>query len=136
MINQNYTNKDIRNRLHLGIVCYYQLQHPMSSPSYLHTERFRSRDSAVGIATGYGLDDRGVGVQVPVGVRIFSSSLRPGRLWGPSSLLSNVYRETLYPGVKRPGREDDHSPPTSTEVKKMWIYTSTPPIRLHGVVLN
>jgi hypothetical protein len=25
-----------------------------------------------------------------------------------------------FPGVKRPGREADHSPPTSTEVKKMW----------------
>jgi hypothetical protein len=31
------------------------------------------------------------------------------------------------PGVKRQGRETDHSPPTSAEVKKMWIYTSTPP---------
>jgi hypothetical protein len=30
-----------------------------------------SRDSVVGIATGYGLDDRGVGVRVPVGSRIF-----------------------------------------------------------------
>jgi hypothetical protein len=30
-------------------------------------------------------------------------------------------------GVKRPGREAEHSPPTSAEVKKMWIYTSTPP---------
>jgi hypothetical protein len=30
-------------------------------------------DSAVGIATGYGLDGRGVGVRVPVGSRIFSS---------------------------------------------------------------
>jgi hypothetical protein len=27
----------------------------------------------------------------------------------------------------RPGREADHSSPTSAEVKKMWIYTSTPP---------
>jgi hypothetical protein len=27
----------------------------------------KSRDSSVGIATGYGLDDRGVGVRVPVG---------------------------------------------------------------------
>jgi hypothetical protein len=26
----------------------------------------------------------------------------------------------------RQGRETDHSPPTSAEVKKMWIYTSTP----------
>jgi hypothetical protein len=32
-----------------------------------------------------------------------------------------------FPGVKQPGREADHSPPTSAEVKKMWIYTSTPP---------
>jgi hypothetical protein len=37
----------------------------------------RSRDSAVGIATGYGLDDRNVGVRVPVGSRIFSTSSRP-----------------------------------------------------------
>jgi hypothetical protein len=29
--------------------------------------------------------------------------------------------------VKRPGREADHSPLTNAEVKKMWIYTSTPP---------
>jgi hypothetical protein len=33
----------------------------------------RSRDSAAGIATGYGLDDRGVGVRVLVGSRIFYS---------------------------------------------------------------
>jgi hypothetical protein len=32
-----------------------------------------------------------------------------------------------FPEVKWPGREADHSPPTSGEVKKMWIYTSTPP---------
>jgi hypothetical protein len=30
-------------------------------------------------------------------------------------------------GVKRPGRESDHSPPTSTMVKKTWVYISTPP---------
>jgi hypothetical protein len=31
----------------------------------------------------------------------------------------------LSPGVKRKGREADHSPPTSAEVKKTWVYTST-----------
>jgi hypothetical protein len=31
-----------------------------------------------------------------------------------------------FQGTKRQGRESDHSPPTSAEVKKMWIYTSTP----------
>jgi hypothetical protein len=34
---------------------------------------------------------------------------------------------TLSPGVKRQGREADHSTPASAEVKKMWFYTSTPP---------
>jgi hypothetical protein len=41
----------------------------------------RSRDSVVGIATGYGLDDRRVGFRVPVGSRIFSSQCRLDRLW-------------------------------------------------------
>jgi hypothetical protein len=43
----------------------------------------RSRDRVVGIATNYGLDDRGIGVRAPVGSRIFSSPRRPDRLWGP-----------------------------------------------------
>jgi hypothetical protein len=34
----------------------------------LDTDRvIGSRDSVVGVATGYGLDDRGVGIRVPVG---------------------------------------------------------------------
>jgi hypothetical protein len=36
-------------------------------------------------------------------------------------------RGALSPGVKWPGREADHSSPSSAEVKKMWIYASTPP---------
>jgi hypothetical protein len=38
-------------------------------------------------------------------------------------------------GTKRPGREADHSPPSSAEVKNAWSYTSALPIRLHGVEL-
>jgi hypothetical protein len=41
----------------------------------------------------------------------------------------------LSPGVKWPGRDADHSPITSADIKKTWVYTSTPP-RLHGIVLN
>jgi hypothetical protein len=33
----------------------------------------------------------------------------------------------LSPGVKWPGRESDHSFPTTAEVKNTWIYTSIPP---------
>jgi hypothetical protein len=50
-----------------------------------------SQDSAVGVATGYGLDDQGVGVRVPVVARIFTSPCRPDRLWGPPNLLSNGF---------------------------------------------
>jgi hypothetical protein len=82
-------------------------------------------DSAVGIVTGYGLDDRGVRVGVPVGSRIFSTSSRLAleSTQPPTQCVPGA----LPPGVKRPGRESDHSLPTSAEVKKMWIYTSTTP---------
>jgi hypothetical protein len=40
----------------------------------------QSLDNAVGIATGYWLDDRRVGVRVPVESRISSSPRRPDRL--------------------------------------------------------
>jgi hypothetical protein len=51
-----------------------------------------SLDSSVGIATGYGLDDEGVGVRVPMGARIFTSPYRPDRLSCPPCLLSKAYR--------------------------------------------
>jgi hypothetical protein len=54
--------------------------------------KLSSRDSSVGIATAYGLDDGGVGVRVPVGLRIFSSPRCSDRLGGPPSLPSNGYR--------------------------------------------
>jgi hypothetical protein len=67
----------------------------------------RSRDSAVGIATGYGLDGRWVGVRVPVGSRIFTSRPALGPTQRPFEWV---------PGVTQPEREADHSPSTSAEV--------------------
>jgi hypothetical protein len=91
----------------------------------------RSRDSAVGIVTGYGLDDQGVGVRVPVESSIFCSPRRPEPVLGPTQPPIQWIPGVLSPGVKWPGREADHSPPTSAEVKKTYS-----PIRLHDVVLN
>jgi hypothetical protein len=61
-------------------------------PNISNTTLGNSRNSSVGIATGYRLDGRGVGVRFPGEARFFSSPRRPDRLWGPPSLLSNGYR--------------------------------------------
>jgi hypothetical protein len=44
------------------------------------------------IAIGYGLDDRELGVRIPVGSRIFTSPYCSDRLWGTLSLLFNEHR--------------------------------------------
>jgi hypothetical protein len=81
-----------------------------------------SRDSSVGIATGWTTEAEESEFRVPVGTRIFSSTQCPDL---PSLLTTGT--GALSPGVKRPGHEADHSPPTSAEVKKTRIYTATPP---------
>jgi hypothetical protein len=71
---------------------------------------YGSRGNVVGITTAYGLDDRGAGVQVPVGSRIFyfSTSSRPA-----------------LESTQRQGRE--------AENVDLYIHS---PILLHGVVSN
>jgi hypothetical protein len=64
-------------------------------------------------------------------VFLLSTSSRPilGSTLPPIQWVPGV----LSPGVKRPGHEADHSPPTSAEARNTGICTSTP-IRLHGVL--
>jgi hypothetical protein len=64
------------------------------SVSYWNCEG--SQDSVVGIVTGYGLDNQGVGIRYLVGVRIFTSPCRPDWLRSPPNLLSNKYQK-LFP---------------------------------------
>jgi hypothetical protein len=76
--------------------------------------------NTAGVATGYGLDGRDVGARVPVEdfcalhvVQTDSGAFQPSIQW--------------VPWVKLMGREVDHSPPPSAEVKNTWIYKSTHP---------
>jgi hypothetical protein len=106
-------------------LCLREDRHFMS---YLHfiqnLWRIRSRDSALDITTGCGLDDLRFGVRAPVGSRILCFPQRPDRLWHQPNVLSDGYRG-LFPGGKAAGAWSCHSSPTSAEVKKMWIYIST-----------
>jgi len=75
---------------------------------------------------------------------VTESRLALGSIYTPIQYLPWV----LSPGVKRPERETDHSPPTTAKVKKEWSYNSTSQyvlmvwclmetrIYLHGIILR
>jgi hypothetical protein len=69
-----------------------------------------------------------------VHITIFTTASRTAL--GPTQPPIRWVPGALYLGIKRPGREADHSPPSSAEVKNAWRYTCTPPIRLNGVVIS
>jgi len=55
---------------------------------------------------------------------------------GPTQPPSQWVPGALSPGLMRPEREACHSPPSCTEVKKAWGYTSTLPVCISGMVLD
>jgi hypothetical protein len=59
-----------------------------------------------------------------MGFFLFATTSRPAL--GPTQCLIEWVPGTLTPAVKRPGREADHLPPSSAEVKNAWSSTSTP----------
>jgi hypothetical protein len=81
-----------------------------------------SRDSAVGRSSNPDM----------VNNFLFFTSSRPavGSTQPPIQWVPAV----LSPGVKRLGRENDHSPRTNADVKKMCIYISTPPYAVAELV--
>ena len=86
----------------------------------------RGRDSVVGIATWLASGWKVWGSK-PYRGEIFRT--RPNRPWGPPSLLYHGYR-FHFPGIKRPGRGNDHPPTSSTEVKeslKLYLYSPSGP---------
>jgi hypothetical protein len=89
-----------------------------------------SRDSSVGTALGYGLDDRGSRVRFLAGAGNFSLHYRVHNGSGAHSASYPMGTRGCFPGVKGAHL---HLVPRS---KNVWRYTSTPPIRLHGMVLS
>jgi hypothetical protein len=89
---------------------------PHSFCSFLYA--VQSRDSSVGIALGYGLDDRGSRVRFSARAGNFSLHHRVQNGSGTHPVSYQWVPGTLSLVVKRPGREADHSPPSSAEVKE------------------
>jgi len=73
----------------------------------------RSRDSLVGIATRFGLDGPGIESRWGAGI---SAPVQTGSEAHPAS---HTMGTGSLAGVKWPGHEVDHPPPSSIEVKKI-----------------
>jgi hypothetical protein len=67
------------------------------------------------LALGYRLDDQGFESRQGMGIFLFTTASRPAL--GPTQLFIEWVPGALSLGVKWPGREADHSRPSSAEVK-------------------
>ena len=90
-------------------------------PIVLHRSWRNWNVSLIGIVTR--LRAGRSGIRIPAGAIDFSYSNRPHLLWDPSSLLLGGCRVSFL-GVKRLGRDVDHSLPSSAEVKHEWSCTA------------
>jgi hypothetical protein len=79
--------------------------------------RLNNFDRSVAIALGYGLDNRVLGFDSRRELRIFLFTTVSKMVLGPTQPPIQWVSGALTLGVKRPGREADHSPPFSAEVK-------------------
>jgi hypothetical protein len=91
----------------------------------------KSRDSSVGIALGYGLDDRGSRVRFLPGAGNFPLYHRIQNGSGAHPASYPMGTRVYFLGGKA-----DHRPPSSAEIKECVELYSHSPIRLHGVVLS
>jgi hypothetical protein len=78
---------------------------------------WNSRGSSGSIVSDYGLDDRAIEVRSPTMADFSSSScVQTGSGAHPASYTMGT-RGSFPGGKAQPGREADHSPPSSAEVK-------------------
>jgi hypothetical protein len=82
------------------------------------------------ILSDYRLDDRGS--ILGRGKEFFPYPLCPDQLWGPPSLLPNMYQWVLPRGKRRPGRDGDRSLHLVQRSRISRSYISSPSCRLHS----
>jgi hypothetical protein len=87
----------------------------------------------------YGLDYRAIGVRSPAGAKDFSSILCVQTGSGAHPVSCTMGTGGPFPGGKsRPGRDADHSPPSSAEVvneKELYpLSPQAPPWRVAGLL--
>jgi len=122
---QNRWKMSSRSATRIVILCLCCVDESKQKLAFINTVfTFRvlsvpgSRCSSGSIVSGYGLDDRAIGVRSPAGAEDFSSSLcvQTGSGAQPSSCTMGT--GVPFPGGKaRPGRDTDHSPPPNAEVE-------------------
>jgi hypothetical protein len=75
-------------------------------------------------ATGWPIGVLGSDSRRGLGTFLFNTASRTAL--GPTQPLIQWVPGALSLGVKQPGREADHSPPSGAEVENTWSYTSIP----------
>jgi hypothetical protein len=70
------------------------------------------------------MDDRGFESRQRLGIFLYTTASRPALR--PTQRPIQCVPGALSLGVKWQGREADHSPPSSAEMKNAWCYASTP----------
>jgi hypothetical protein len=91
--------------------------------SYLFSTQIRNSSMVYRWATGWII--RGFESRQGLEICLFTIVSRPalGTILPPIQWIPVAHSL----GVKQPGREPDHTPPTSAEVKNVWSYISAPP---------
>jgi hypothetical protein len=84
--------------------------------------------------TGWMIGVLGFDSRLGLGIFVFTTASRTVRR--PTQPPIQWVPGALSLGVKRVGREADHSPPSSAEIKEFVELYFHSPIRLHGVVLS
>jgi hypothetical protein len=116
--------------------CFHEVEHTKLKACF---SSIRSRVSSGSIVSDYGLDNRAIGVRSLAGAKDFSSRLcaQTGSEAHPASYTMGTGGP--FPGGKaRPGRDADHSPPSSVVVvNEKELYLLSPqasPWRVEGLL--